>query len=597
MPALTYPWVTVADTAVDPDSPLDATLMTALAHNQVHLREWIGADFFAGAVKNHIHDGVGSALIAVGGNLLRNGSFEDGESGWTFADFSGGSHAISTSTHRDGAKALQITSTVLANGGGTATSNEYLTIGGRQSVSLKFWLWASVANVSSKAEVIWYDNTQAQISASVVKSFTATPSAPTHHAAVVAAPDSARYYRLRFTGGVPASGTATGSVFVDGVHALSPDVEGAQAQDGIPVGLIKAGSLNQAQGTTIYARAVGQASTTGEANAQCQDPAFPYVCDELRLFASAAVPSGQSVTATLRKNGADTALTCTINGPGQYASITGTPVTFAAGDLIAVKIVSSAAAGTNTYNATVRTRQPGRSDGYPAIFQNTSTLNNCLTEFGGAASSAETTVQIPLGPCLVSHWSGSLAAAGSALTADSYATRREGAALLVPDLLGSWIRFDEMDLWAVRHAGAPALVIDGNTRFRGFGATDYDPCPLPFSALNVPIASTVFANGWGYTNSATEAPTQVPMPACIIRNLRVAASAAPAGGETWTVTVRKNGVDTAVSCVLTSAAGRKASDLANAAVFADGDLLSVKIVSSTNPGVQTLNLTLEPFAG
>lgn len=64
MPAISKAWVAVADGAVDPDSPLDATLLTGIRDNLVHLREWIGANYVAGAVQDHDHDGVNSKPIS-----------------------------------------------------------------------------------------------------------------------------------------------------------------------------------------------------------------------------------------------------------------------------------------------------------------------------------------------------------------------------------------------------------------------------------------------------------------------------------------------------------------------------------------------------
>jgi hypothetical protein len=218
MAAISKAWVTIADAAVDPDSPVDATLMTALRDIGIHLREWLGASFFAGAVQDHNHDGANSALVPVGPNLLRNGSFEDGESGWTFTDFSGGSHAISTSNHRNGAKSATITSTVLANGGGDAISSEFIAISEAVPVEVQAWIWASVANVSSLLELVWYDNSKALVSASTLQSYTNTPTAQTHHSVTGVPPTNARWLKTRITGGVPAVGSATGTITFDGIR-------------------------------------------------------------------------------------------------------------------------------------------------------------------------------------------------------------------------------------------------------------------------------------------------------------------------------------------------------------------------------------------
>lgn len=65
--AFTYSYTSIPDTDVDPDSPLTTGLMTGIVHNLVHLREWIGGSFYAGAAPDHNHDGVNSSLIAATG--------------------------------------------------------------------------------------------------------------------------------------------------------------------------------------------------------------------------------------------------------------------------------------------------------------------------------------------------------------------------------------------------------------------------------------------------------------------------------------------------------------------------------------------------
>jgi hypothetical protein len=230
MGAISKAWVTIADAAVDPDSPIDATLMTGLRDNDIHLREWLGFSFTAGAVQDHNHDGVNSALVPVGANAVRNGSFEDGEGGWTFTNFSGGSHAISTSQHRHGAKSATFTSTVLANGGGDAVTNEFMLVSEADLLALKFWLWASVANVSSKLEVSWYDNAKALISTTVVQSYTDTPTTATYHTLSATAPANARFFKVRVTGGVPGSGSATGTIRCDGIEVSTSPLVVAQSR-------------------------------------------------------------------------------------------------------------------------------------------------------------------------------------------------------------------------------------------------------------------------------------------------------------------------------------------------------------------------------
>ncbi len=219
MTAITKPWTAIDDTAIDPNSPITTSLMTALRDNNIYLREWLGGSFTPGAVQDHDHDGINSAPIEIGPNLIRNGSFESGESGWTITPYAGGSYAISTAQRAHGAKSLAITSTVLANGGAQATSNAYVPVGAGDFVQWQSWLLAGAANISARLEAVWYDAAQAQISASNLINVTAAPTSWTEYQGAVQVPSSARFMRVRATGGVPGGGSATGAVYFDGIAA------------------------------------------------------------------------------------------------------------------------------------------------------------------------------------------------------------------------------------------------------------------------------------------------------------------------------------------------------------------------------------------
>jgi len=222
MTAISKAWVTIADGQVDPDSPIDTALMQGLRDDLVHLREWLGASYTAGAVQNHSHDGVDSALVPIGANAVRNGSFESGVIGWTFVTFTGGTLAINTANAMDGANCLSVTSTVLANGGGTATSNEFIPAAAFMPYSVRGIVKASAANVSSRLEAIWYDSAQTQISVSNAYDTTNTPTAQTEVGTELTAPANTRFYKLKLTGGVPAAGSATGTVYFDQIFAQKP---------------------------------------------------------------------------------------------------------------------------------------------------------------------------------------------------------------------------------------------------------------------------------------------------------------------------------------------------------------------------------------
>lgn len=218
MTAITKAWVPIADAAVDPDSPLDTVLMTAIRDSLVHLREWVGASFTAGAVQDHNHNGINSALIRTGPNMMRNGSFEEDDNGWTVTPFVGGSFSIDTANEMHGAKSLALTSTVIANGGAVALNDEFIPCAPARDILIEFWIKAGGANVSSKAEIVWYDSAQAQISATTIFSSTNTTTVALVNNLRATAPASSAFFKLRLTGGDPGVGAAAGTIYFDGLN-------------------------------------------------------------------------------------------------------------------------------------------------------------------------------------------------------------------------------------------------------------------------------------------------------------------------------------------------------------------------------------------
>jgi hypothetical protein len=217
MTAISKTYTAIADASIDPDAPLLSSLMYALRDNITHTREWLGAGYVAGAVQDHNHDGVNSALIQVGANLLRNGSFESDTASWGTTPYTGGTVAVNTANAMDVGKCLAFTSTVLANGGGYADSAEFIPVAAGLVYAVKALAKGSAANISSKIEVNWYNSAQALLSTSTAYTSTTTSTTQAEVGSDVTAPASARYMKVRLTGGIPASGSATGTVYFDGV--------------------------------------------------------------------------------------------------------------------------------------------------------------------------------------------------------------------------------------------------------------------------------------------------------------------------------------------------------------------------------------------
>ena len=67
MPAPSKAWTVIATAATDPDSPLDTTLITAIADNLTHVRETVYDPAIHTPALAHTHDGIDSVQIS--GNI------------------------------------------------------------------------------------------------------------------------------------------------------------------------------------------------------------------------------------------------------------------------------------------------------------------------------------------------------------------------------------------------------------------------------------------------------------------------------------------------------------------------------------------------
>ncbi len=73
MAAPSKPWVTISDTQVDADSPIDTTLVTGLRDDAIHVRETIYDPAVHTPAKAHEHNGTDSAQIK-DGNIIKSGA-------------------------------------------------------------------------------------------------------------------------------------------------------------------------------------------------------------------------------------------------------------------------------------------------------------------------------------------------------------------------------------------------------------------------------------------------------------------------------------------------------------------------------------------
>lgn len=198
-------------------------------------------------------------------NMISNGSFEldtnsdNTPDSWVATDYTGGSHTISTTNNVNGVNSLAFTSTSTANGGGYAQTEDFLDVTGGESYYWFLFRGASVANVSSKAEITWYDEAQSSISTSTLYSETSAPTSMTSTEGTVSAPATARYAKFITTGGVPGSGSATGTVYFDDVRLNIAINQSFILNSAVGQGELK---TTTASGTASLSNGIGTATYT-----------------------------------------------------------------------------------------------------------------------------------------------------------------------------------------------------------------------------------------------------------------------------------------------------------------------------------------------
>ena len=346
MTAISKPFTAITDSQIDVDSPIDTVLMTSLRDSLINLREWLGANYVAGAVQNHNHDGANSALVRIGANSLRNGSFESGTESWTTTQYTGGTIAVNTANHMDGANALAITSTILANGGGDVISTEYEACAGGELYALRGSVKSSVANVSCRVEIIWYDNAQAQISASTLFSSLNTATTKTNIDTSIVSPATARYKRLKLIGGVPALGSAVGTIYFDGLVAYASavvpagtiiDYAGTTAPPGYLVAPLAATNISRTAYAGLFA-AIGTQWGAGDGSTTFGCPWFPdgYVARQANgnvgtSTVGAVISHSHGINGTNNISGSNWAsLMASTQTPGMSTDATGASANYAA---------------------------------------------------------------------------------------------------------------------------------------------------------------------------------------------------------------------------------------------------------------------------
>ena len=88
------------------------------------------------------------------------------------------------------------------------------------------------------------------------------------------------------------------------------------------------------------------------------------------------------------------------------------------------------------------------------------------------------------------------------------------------------------------------------------------------------IGNNTFLMPWDATTSTTENNVNVPLPSGTASKLVVSLTSAPGAGRSATITIRKNGGNTTLTCTVSDAA-TTCTNAVDSVAFSDGDLLSI----------------------
>jgi hypothetical protein len=88
---------------------------------------------------------------------------------------------------------------------------------------------------------------------------------------------------------------------------------------------------------------------------------------------------------------------------------------------------------------------------------------------------------------------------------------------------------------------------------------------------------------WEGTTTGTEADGSIPMPSGTASKLVVSLTVAPGTGHTATVTIRKNGVNTSLTCTV-SGTSTTCADTTDTVAYSNGDLLSIQLTEAGAAG-------------
>lgn len=317
-----------------------------------------------------------------------------------------------------------------------------------------------------------------------------------------------------------------------------------------------------------------------------------------------AVPAA-AITMTLRKgstgtSGADTALTVSLNGAQKGTDADPAhKVFFRRGDWFSVKCVAGAL-GVSTIDGTVTLRfvKPGTNQGLPCLWGSALSGNGHwggFTLFSGAAGLTALQDLIPVPACSVEMNPANATRYKNSNTALPAAALPGTTGGFMVDVPYEFVQGD-----GFQYSGSGGVNSGLRTR-QPYRSTAYPPCPHIGGASTQGTNTTRYLGGIGRTSdaanalsgSAVESEMEFIPPPGKAKNLIAICDGNPPAGQTYTLTLRKNGAPTGITVQFTNASALVLSETATEVSFnGTTDVASIEGVTSVTAGTRIVNFTL-----
>lgn len=319
--------------------------------------------------------------------------------------------------------------------------------------------------------------------------------------------------------------------------------------------------------------------------------------DYLRVRCVDPGGSGQSRAFTLRKNGADTALTATVSTGSTNATDISNTVSVVAGDLVGMKQVVSASAAASSPTSWVLRFTAANSNEFPLLWGASTGAANGTTRYSSvqgdvAVNATEANVRsvMPTGGVISNLYvalDANQATAGQAVT-----LYLNGSPTALTCTVGSGASTANDTTHTVTVAAGDTISLEwvnsGSNSPRPRAGLKFAPTTDGESIALAPANNTQPAFNTGYqptpggTGSGTESAVQTLLVACDLKNLYAIVTGL-AGGNVFTTRVRRNTADSTLVCTVTGTA-TTGNDTTHTVTASDDDLLAVKINNNAGAG-------------